>query len=70
MWPIDISSLLRDKQSPNGEDKNKSTSTASKRRYHQDSSVNTENFPPKRKPDNDNVVMQQGLNVKENKDYM
>ena len=30
--------------------------------------TNAENFPPKRKPDNDNVVMQQGLNAKENKD--
>ena len=28
VWPVDISSLLRDKSYPIGEDKNKSTSTA------------------------------------------
>ena len=67
VWPVDISSLLWDKQYPTGEDKNKSTSTASVDTT-KTVSVNAKNFPPKRKPDNDNVVMQQGLNVKENKD--
>ena len=67
VWPVDISSLLRDKQCPTGEDKNKSTSTASVDTT-KTVSVNAENFPPKRNSDNDNVVMQQGLNAKENKD--
>lgn len=70
MWPVDISSLLRDKSCPTGEDKNKSTSTVSV------DSVNItaktvsvkENFPLKGKSDNDNVVMQQGLDAKESQD--
>ena len=64
VWPVDISSLLRDKQCPTGEDKNKSTSTASANTT-KAVSVNGKNVPPRGKPNNDNVAMQQGLNVKE-----
>ena len=68
VWLVDNSSLVQDKSCPTGKDKNKSTSKAGV------DSVNItaktvsvkENFPPKGKSHNDNVVMQQGLDVKEN----
>ena len=71
VWPVDISSLLRDNSCPTGEDKSKSTSTASVDSVKiatETVSVNAENFPPKSKPDDDNVVVQQGGDVKENQD--
>ena len=48
VWPVDISSLLRDKQCPTGEDKNKSTSTASVD-SHQDSFSERREFSTKEK---------------------
>ena len=62
VWPVDISSLQQDK------DKNKSASTTS------DDSMNItaktvsvkENFPLQGKSDNDNVVLQQGLDANKN----
>ena len=62
---------MRDNSCPTGEDKNKSTSTASvdsMKITTKRVSVNAKNFPTKSKSDNDNVVMQQGLDVKENQD--
>ena len=71
VWPVDISSLLRDNSCPTEEDKNKSTSTASVDSVKITTKtvlVNAENFQTKSKSDNDNVVVQQGLDVKENQD--
>ena len=52
-----------------GEDKNKSTSTTNIVNGNNTTktvSVNAENFPPKSKSDNDNIVVQQGSDAKGN----
>lgn len=65
---MDISSLLQDKSCPTGKDKNKSTSKAGVDGVNVTAKTVSvkENFPLKGKSDNDNVVMQQGLDAKEN----
>ena len=67
VWPVDISSLLRHKSYPTGEDKNKSTSTASIVSGN-NTTKNAENFPPKSKSDHDNIVVQQGSDAKGNQE--